>query len=415
MVGVVVLLIVAGCAVYQYFKGTAVKAFATIIIAVCASVVSFGYYEFLANTLTKYSASLANWAQPLCHVLLFVLTFAILQTIVTQLIRHPVDLGLLPERIGRVVCGIFLGIIVSGVLLTAFAMAPLPNKYPYQRFDQRNPDPHKPNTVLLNADGFVTGWFTLMSNGSFSAISNRRSFAALHPAFLDQVFLNRHKVKDGVSILTNSDAIEVPRKDGAWYAPDNIKDTDGRPISAKTGHNLVIVRIGIKKAAQKDAGIFTLSQVRLICKPRSHAKNPLVGKSRNVYPIGYMQADDRLQRKNLSEIVKLQRSAFTGNVKYIDFGFFVPNNFIPVLLEFKLNNVVLVPAPVSAEQAPEVIPFDAKPSEDQKPAEKPGQTSTDVTPPPSEPESEGSESRSERRGQLSDISRSIVGDQLDEQ
>ncbi len=415
MVGVVALLIIAGCAVYQYFKGTAVKAFATIIIAVCASVVSFGYFEFLANMLTKYSASLANWAQPLCYVLLFVLAFAILQTIVTQLTRHPVDLGLLPERIGRVVCGIFLGVILSGVLLTAFAMAPLPNKYPYQRFDQRKPDPQNPDTVLLNADGFVTGWFTLMSNGGFSAISNRRSFAALHPAFLDQIFLNRHNVKDGVPILTSSPAIEVPKKNGAWYAPDNIKDTDGRPISARTGHNLVIVRVGIKKAAQKDAGIFTLSQVRLICKPRSHAKNPLVGKGRNVYPIGYMQADDQLQRKNLSEIVKLERSVFTGNVKYIDFGFFVPNNFTPVLLEFKLNNTALVPAPVSVEQAPDVIPFDAKPSEDQKPAERPEQTSTDVTPTPSESEPEGSESLPERRGELSDISRSIVGDQLDEE
>jgi hypothetical protein len=415
MVGVVVLLIIAGCAVYQYFKGTIIKAFATIIIAVCACVVSFGYFELLANMLTKYSASLANWAQPLCFVLLFVLAFAVLQTIITQLTRHTIDLGLLPERIGRVVCGIFLGVIVSGVLLTALAMAPLPNKYPYQRFDQRNPDPHKPDTVLLNADGFVTGWFTLMSNGSFSAISNRRSFAALHPAFLDQIFLNRHKVKDDVPILTSSDAIEVPRKNSAWYAPDNIKDTDGRPISAKTGHNLIIVRVGIKKVAQKDAGIFTLSQVRLICQRRNQAKNPVVGKGRNVYPIGYMQADDQLQRKNLGEIVKLQRSDFSDNVKYIDFGFFVPNNFIPVLLEFKLNNAALVPAPVSAEQAPDVIPFDAEPSEDQKPAEKPEQTSTDATPTQSEPEPVGSESIPERREQLSDTSRSIIGDQLNEQ
>jgi len=144
MAGLVVMLIILGCAAYQYLKGTLVKSFAMIIVTICASVVAFGYFELLADVFVSRSdnsrfASVIPWAQPLSFVLLFVLAFAILQTIVTQLLSKPVDLGFLPERIGRVVCGVFLGLILSGLLLTTLAMAPLPNKYPYQRFDADRP------------------------------------------------------------------------------------------------------------------------------------------------------------------------------------------------------------------------------------------------------------------------------------
>ena len=167
MAGLVVVLIILGCAAYQYLKGTLVKAFAAIVITICASVAAFAYFELLANVFVSRSddsrfLSIAPWAQSLSFVLLFVLAFAILQTITIYLTRQPVDFGLWPERIGRIVCGIFLGLILSGLLLTALAMAPLPSKWPYQRFDQTSPDTEKPGKVLLNTDGFATGWFSIV-------------------------------------------------------------------------------------------------------------------------------------------------------------------------------------------------------------------------------------------------------------
>ena len=179
MASLIILLIIAGCVAYQYLKGTLVRAFATIIITICASIVAFGYFETFAGvfvsqrTVTEQSV-LASWAQPLCFVLLFVLTFAILQTALIFLTLQPVDLGVLPERIGRVVCGIFLGLILSGNLLTALVIAPLPNKYPYQRFDDISPDAERPNKALLNADGFATGWFSMVSNGSFTLYPTKK-------------------------------------------------------------------------------------------------------------------------------------------------------------------------------------------------------------------------------------------------
>ena len=220
MSSLLVVLIILGCAAYQYRKGTLVKSFAVVITSICAGVVAFGYFELLANVFISREI-LAPWAHPLSFMLLFILAFAVLQTIAVQLTRQPVDLGFLPERIGRVVCGIFLGLIVSGLLLTAAAMAPIPAKYPYQRFDETIPDfEKKPSKVLLNADGFVTGCFSIISSGSFSG---KKSFATLHPAFLDQLFLNRLKgpAKDAVK-GTAKDAVKGHAKD---TAEDTTKDT----------------------------------------------------------------------------------------------------------------------------------------------------------------------------------------------
>ncbi len=359
MASLIILLIIAGCVAYQYLKGTLVRAFATIIITICASVVAFGYFEALADVFISRSTdteqtALVSWAQPLCFALLFILSFAILLTILIFLTRQPVDMGVLPERIGRIVCGIFSGLILSGILLTALAMAPLPNKYPYQRFDQSYPDAERPNRVLLNADGFATGWFSMVSNGSFSAISNKKSFASLHPAFLDQVFLNRHTVTDKITTITSSQAIEVPKKAG-WYAPEDIKDSDGNPLQ-KSGYDVTIVRVGIKRAAIREAGTFTPSQLRLVCKPKSDA-DQLTGKGKNTYPIGYLVAQNRIQKKKLNDKITIGRLGPGEKAKWIDFGFYVPNGFVPVLAEFKLNSITEVEPPVPAEQAPPVIPF----------------------------------------------------------
>jgi len=366
MASLIILLIIAGCVAYQYLKGTLVRAFATIIITICASVVAFGYFEVLAGVIVSRStgtepSALMFWAQPLCFALLFILTFAILQTVLIFLTRQPVDLGVLPERIGRIVCGIFLGLILSGIMLTALAMAPLPNKYPYQRFEQSYPDAERPNKVLLNTDGFATGWFSMVSNGSFSAIANKKSFATLHPAFLDQVFLNRHIITDKIKTITTSQAIEVPKKAG-WYAPEDTKDSDGNTLQ-RSGYDITIVRVGIKRAAIREASTFTLSQLRLICKPKSDA-NRLIGKGKNAYPIGYLVAQNQVQKKKLNDKITIGRLDSNEKVKWIDFGFYVPKGFVPVLVEFKLNSITEVEPPVPAEQAPPVIPFVEKDKEE---------------------------------------------------
>ena len=369
MVSAVVLLIIAGCAAFQFFKGTIIRAFATIVIAVFASIVAFGFFEMLADVLIKRGnngsmVSLVPWAQALSFLLLFVLTFAVLQTATVQLTRMKIDLGLLPERIGRPVLGIILGLIVSGVLLVFLTLAPLPNKYPYTRFEQRNIRIDNPGKAFPNVDGFVTGLFSLISNGSFSG---KRSFAAMHPDYLSQAFLNR--LDSDVSVVSGvSPAIEVPRDAAVWPASDTLRTqveelsskgqlsrSPGKPADSR--YDLMVARIGIKKSAIKpepkiNAGIFTLSQLRLICKSRGHDGDNQTGKGQNVYPIGYLNAANQIETDSK---IELKREDIADNVKHIDFLFAVPGGFVPAMVEFKLNNVVQIPANAilnDASQAP---------------------------------------------------------------
>ena len=409
MASLVVVLIVLGCAALQYFKGTVVRAFATVIVTICAGMVAFGFFEILAEVFISRGdnsrfLSLVPWAQTLCFLLLLILTFAILQTGVTMLTRHPVDLGFLPERIGRVVCGLVVGLIASGLLLTAFEMAPLPLTYPYERFDPMKLDVKRPKGGLLNADGLATGLFSLLSNGSFGG---GRSFAALHPDYLDQLFLNRLLgASDAGLVSSTAPAIEVP-KPAVWPASQAIADqvdafvaemrTRGGkiayeqggasvtlPVSPESGYVPTIVRVGIKKRAIKgepaiNGGAFTPSQLRVICKKKGYGDDPLAGAATNVYPIGFLKAADQVQ---VSPLIKVGNSDFEegSGTKYIDFVFCVPNGFDPVLVELKLNSVVEIPrgAIVSADQAPAPAFFvpvpekkrETKPAEPSSPPEQ---------------------------------------------
>jgi hypothetical protein len=438
MASLIVVLIIIGCAVFQYFKGTVVRAFATVIVAVIAGMIAFGFFEALASVFISRGddsrfISLVPWAQTLCFILLFVLTFAILQTALMFLTRHAVDLGVLPERIGRVICGILLGLICSGFLLTAFQMAPLPVGYPYKRFDPVKLEVENPDGVLFNADGFVTGLFSIISNGSFSG---KRSFATLHPNYLDQLFLNRLTRVGQTSIICSvSPAIEVPRS-AVWPASEAIReqadrfvtelrtrggklafDDSGRsvplPVSTKGSYDTTIVRIGIKRrairrAVQVNGGAFTPSQLRLICKRKGFAQEGLAGKGINVYPIGYLKSENEIQ---IRPEIKLGTDDFgrNSNTKEIDFVFLVPNGFEPVLVQYKLNSVVEIPqrSIVSIDQAPPPAIFTPKSSSESnrnnaRPSPPPGRAPQEQrqTPPPG------------RRG-ARDITGSIV-DELDQ-
>ncbi|OHB57951.1 MAG: hypothetical protein A2173_02180 [Planctomycetes bacterium RBG_13_44_8b] len=433
MASIVVLLIILGCAVFQFFKGSIVKALAAIIIALFASIVAFGFFEILADVLIKRGnsgsmISLVPWAQALSFLLLFVLAFAIVQTATVQLTRQKVDLGLLPERIGRPILGIILGLIASGNLMTFLALAPLPGKYPYERFDPRRIQADNPKKVLLNADGFAAGLFGMVSNGSFSG---KRSFTSLHPNYLDQLFLNR--IESEVSIVSGSSpAIEVPQDKAVWPASEALKtqieelNSQGKlarvPGKPKSSDRLMIVRVGIRRSAVKteakiNAGVFTLSQLRLICTRMGSDSDPVAGKGQNAYPIGYLRTANEIEANYK---INLRRDDFTDNTgtKNIDFVFAVPNGFVPALVEFKLNNIVQIPTNAiltDASQAPSPAVF-SQSSENEGENQKPSGTQQDSSagqrrgrPRPQEPNNNPPE-----QGRVENLTESLTGVQLDD-
>ena len=118
-----------------------------------------------------------------------------------------------------------------------------------------------------------------------------------------------------------------------------------------------------------------------------------------------MKSQNEIQ---ISPEINLTTNEIQGNTRYIDFVFCVPSGYEPKLVGFKLNSIVEIPAGaiVSADQAPAVEPFSpsvsapAQQNNNQPPARTQNQQRQQQTPP-------------QRRG-LSNTSRSVVGDELDE-
>ncbi len=352
MAALIVLVIVIGCAAFQYFKGSVLKAFVMLMTAICSGLAAFACFEPLAALLISRE-TLPLWAQSLCFLLVFVLTFAVLQTIAEFLTRQSVDLGDVPEKAGRVALGLLTGLIVSGILLTALALAPVGNNIPYQRFDDKLTNIDAPKKSLLNTDGLTAGLFAVISRGT---LSGKTSFAALHADFLDQLFLNRHPGPDKVPLITAADALEIPKKAAVWPAPDGLTDQNGKAAPSMAAHNLTIIRIGFSSKTLQQTAPFTLSQLRAVCKP-DNDKNPLRGKGLIVYPLGYLSGPTRIHTARPDETIKLTVADTKHGTRWIDFALLVPTGFKPVLVEFKANAIARLPSAVTAGQAPAPEPF----------------------------------------------------------
>jgi len=349
MVAVLALLIAAAVAALLFFKGNFLRAFAVFVTALCAEVVAFAYFEPLASLLISRN-KFTDFAQPACFLALFVISFAVMMLLALRLSRQSLDLGLWPERIGRALFGLLGGLIITGVILVALALAPLSNKIPYQRFDSNNPLAEKPQKALLNPDGFATGFFSLLSRAS---LSGKRSFAVLHPDFLNQLHLNRLPAAQKVPTIIRGKALEIPKK--AVWPVDKLSDTDGKTVSAKSGHRLFVVRVGVRKNRLKDAGTFAISQIRLCAGKNS--RKALAGSGKNIYPLGYIKAAGTMQKVKLTDKIRIDNRDFKGQVKYIDFVFEIPEGYSPAVAQLKQNNVEQLPPAVTAKQAPPPMPF----------------------------------------------------------
>lgn len=406
MISLVMLVILLGCATLLYLKGTLAQGLIMVLNAIVAGFVAMALFESMAGMLIKYASALTAWAQTISFMLLFLLAFAVLQTVVMQVIKQKIDFGLWPERVGRVACGLVLGYVVTGQLLVAGATAPLPNTYPYPRFEERSPNPSQPSKAMLDPDGFVVGLFGVISKGSFSALGQPKSFAMLHADFLDELHLNRLKISKDMPLRTRSAALETSRQNGFWEAPNNLRDAEGQPVASRPGENLVLVRVGIKKGALQDAGKFSLSQVRLICRPKGADAQPLAGRGQAVYPVGYIGAGGRLDLKSLSEEITIQSGNVPGNVKNIDFAFYVPTHLTPALIGFKSNNLQQISALASDEDAPQPVGLEGT----AQPAQEPEQP-----PEPAEQPDRPSSSRGRRSGSgLSNVGTVLTGGALEE-
>ncbi len=365
---ILILIIVLLSVAYFYLKSGALVSFATFAAAVFGVIVAFAYYEPLTNMLLSRGYG-GQWASAGIYVVLFVLTFAVIRTVADFMFGQDVELGNVITKTTAVICGVLTGLIISGVLLVALAMAPISAKWPYARLGDGDSavtaaNIRSPSKPMIRADGIVTGLFAGISRGS---LSSKKSFAVYHTDFLNQVHLNKYTAKKKVYTVAGNRAVRVPKKGVRKLDSDN--------------DNLTVVRMEVKNADIKSGGArdaegdvtFTLGQVRLICK--QNGQTDTRGSAVAVYPEGRIvsrrragkDADKKnltgvmsgrvLEKRSLHEIIRLGRDEFKiggkGVDARVDLAFKVPPGKEGVLLEFKQNVVVSVPASVPASEEAE--------------------------------------------------------------
>ena len=359
---IVVLLSVA----HFYLKSNALVSFATFAGAVFGVIVAFTYYEPLAGQLLSRGYG-GQWALSGIYVLLFVLTFAVFRAAVDLIFAKDIQLHTLITKATAVICGLLTGLIISGVVIIAVAMAPTSAKWPYARLGDGQAavaSIRSPANPLIRADGFVTSLFSWISRGS---LSSHKSFAVYHADFLNQVHLNNYKAKEKIYTVAGKSAVSVPKKGVRKLDSDN--------------DNLTVVRMEVKNADIKKGGAkgsegdvaFALGQIRLICKPKGQRDTR--GSAIAIYPEGRIvsrrtadkEADKKdltgamsgrvLEKRSLDEIIKLDREEFRiggrGADARVDLAFKVPSGMEGVLLEFKQNVAVSVPASAPASEEAE--------------------------------------------------------------
>lgn len=342
MAAIIVLLFVLAFAAFQYFKGKFAKSVVMLLTVILANIVAFAFFEIAADSiaaLVKDNDGFIALTPAIMFILIFAISLAIFQVIAGFLANKNVEVSYMLDKIGRTVCGAVYGLFFAGIILTTLAIAPLKSgSIPYSRFDGANPDPTQPNKSLLNADGMMAGIFGNVSRGS---LSGKNSFNVLHPSILDEYFLNRMALQQDIDLISKKKTISVDKKAAAWLASESLKTNDGTAVTVKSGHELVIVRVNIKKTA----AVFSTSQLRLICIERDNVNTPLEGKAVNAYPIGFLSGSNRLVSKNVNS-----KTEVSGSGKSMDFAFEVPNGYVPSMVAFRHTNIAKVPPLVGEDE-----------------------------------------------------------------
>jgi hypothetical protein len=352
-----IIIIVLLTMAYFYLKSPLLTSIATMFAAIIALLVAFNFYEIMAEQLLSRGHG-GQWAQPVCLLLLFVITLVLLRAGCDQIVGANIEFGSIAKQIVAVVCGFFVGLIISGTLIVILTMSPLSPSMPYERFPIEGAKLNAGRLGLhksLKVDDFACGLFNVVSKGS---LSSKKSFDVYHADFLNQLHINRRSVgeeRGGVPIIAGKKSIIVPSKNGVRINEDD----------------LTIVRAGVKSGSiQKDGAALgtssislTPGQFRLVCKKKAEVSD-VRGSAIAIYPLQYQQLGmavrnqtDEDSKVDLDENIAFNSKQFitkkAGRAAWMDLIFKVPSGYQGMFLEFRNNAIVKLSKPVA--ESPEVL------------------------------------------------------------
>jgi hypothetical protein len=365
MVGTLLIIgIIVGFALFQYIKGGIITGFIFLVAVIVGIIAAFGYYELLAGYVKDYSYIGAK-AYPLAFFIAFIAAFIIVKEVADNLLRSQISFGETIEKAGGVALGALVGYLFAGAIFVVIGLTPYKANWLYGRFDDSISNPPQPSSALLNPDGFVTGLFGTLSNGS---LKGTQSFAVVHADYMNQIFLNRARVSDGVWPSAQDGAVSLTAP-GVHAAPENLMEAprqegqQPQPFTPESGKTLTLVKVQVNSneltPSDGESDVqskLALGQLRLIVREKQDAGDILSGSGEAVYPIGYLNAAGQLVTKSLDAILDDKEIKAP-----IDFAFYVPSNTTPVIMEFR-NNIIERIRPMAAPAEQPAAPPSTEPN-----------------------------------------------------
>lgn len=373
IVGLVIIALIALMAFQQFVKSTVIQSVLNVLFAICGIIIAFSFYEPISQRIIAFGRAGA-FAAPGIFIILFLVGYSVLRAGADYFFPEPINFSHMPDRVICALSGAVFGYLIAGILLIVAAMLPIPAKYPYPRFDPESPNLDSPKKAWFNPEGAVAGIYKFITNGSLYA---GKTFAAVHPDFVDQLYINRlpNSLKDSkkkIPALTGKNSLQIPSDTPAWIAPEGIKNarTNTEIKTELGGKTLTIVRTAFKSGIIQEGGAmaenrtltFIPAQLRLLHTSKDESADYPGLNTETVYPIGYMKSAGKLETKTKTDLITLQASDFKsypglGNVAVLDLAFYVPNGRKPVAVAFKRNGIAAVPKVLPPEQAPAGMAF----------------------------------------------------------
>jgi len=267
-------LLILAIALYQSIHGLFSAVIMAFLTTICA-VFALGYYEWLGPAMLH--GTQPAYGDALSLILHFVIPLLVLRVVFDKLIVGNAPLGGWADRACGGVLGLYIGVVMVGILTLALQMMPYGSSVMgYKPFDSS-----LQRTDRIYCDEFALGVF-----GSAASLASDRSFDRIHDDLLLELFCARNTAGLNGRVEAPSDALTVPasfKPGDKWTQVASHDKLPEDPCKPGVKSEVLIIRTRVSNKSRSDRkgdGWYRL--------PATHFR--LVTRSgTSLYPLGYIE------------------------------------------------------------------------------------------------------------------------------
>ena len=299
ILGLIVLLVVAGIAYWHYAQGFFSSIFSA-LAAVIAAVLAVSYHEPVVASLLR--GKIADYANGLALIALFALIYIIIRTAFDNLVPGNVRLLVMVDRIGGAVMGLIVGIFATGIFVLPAGQSRNVDVTVDDQLKEDRFESGSKKSLIIPVDDIVLATVAKLSDGG--SLAGAQALTAVHPDYADELFGQRLGVQVGAkrtAINLDGGKAEVRVADpGVFHFDKDVSKTsfDGElPQVHQRGISLskpappddypLVVRVMFDHSAADEDGL-----VRVSC-----ASVRLVAEGTNYWPVGTVEGGMLLLNK----------------------------------------------------------------------------------------------------------------------